>query len=368
MLQAMHGLLWYALRDGKEGKMPNRDIYTKLGTIVKEKCCPRALIHRPLKRGEQPRLRPFGLTSPRKNIYTHLGIFDLQWIHESESFSPNLRRVQFTIDPSGDAFRGWRKRRENLMRSRAFLMFLLPVLLVLASVVSGTPSPEGDDALLGRWDITAWDAKSHLPINCWLELTRQQGVLKGRFNEGSGAVFDLPQVAIENRKLTFMYPEGHPPNVTRQVWQAALKNGALAGTADVDGQKLSWTGERGPLWPTNPRMMKPGAPLDLFNGKDVSNWLCQDPHHPMGWFVKDGILMNVGKDACNIYTRRKFNDFKLDVEFNVDPQSNSGVYLRGRYEIQILDGYRRPMDVHSQGALYGFIVPSAKADKPAGEW
>jgi len=254
------------------------------------------------------------------------------------------------------------------MRSRAFLMFLLPVLLVLASVVSGTPSPEGDDALLGRWDITAWDAKSHLPINCWLELTRQQGVLKGRFNEGSGAVFDLPQVAIENRKLTFMYPEGHPPNVTRQVWQAALKNGALAGTADVDGQKLSWTGERGPLWPTNPRMMKPGAPLDLFNGKDVSNWLCQDPHHPMGWFVKDGILMNVGKDACNIYTRRKFNDFKLDVEFNVDPQSNSGVYLRGRYEIQILDGYRRPMDVHSQGALYGFIVPSAKADKPAGEW
>jgi len=100
----------------------------------------------------------------------------------------------------------------------------------------------------------------------------------------------------------------------------------------------------------------------------VSGWLCQDPRRPMGWFVKDGILMNQGKEANNIYTQQKFDDFKLEVEFNVDPQSNSGVYLRGRYEIQILDGYGRPLDVHSQGALYGFIVPAVNADKPAGEW
>ncbi len=254
------------------------------------------------------------------------------------------------------------------MRSRGFLMFLLSALIALVSSVGGSASQGGDDAFLGRWDITALDSKSHLPINCWLELTRQQGVLKGRFNEGSGAVFDLPQVAIQDEKLTFQYPEGHPPNVTQQVWRATLRNGALGGTADAQGQTLSWTGERGPVWPATPPKRTSGKPIDLFNGKDVSNWLCQDPNHPMGWFVKDGILMNVGKDACNIFTRQKFNDFKLDVEFNVDPQSNSGVYLRGRYEIQILDGYHRPMDVHSQGALYGFIVPSSKADKPAGEW
>jgi len=254
------------------------------------------------------------------------------------------------------------------MRSRAFLVFLLSAFVALVIAVGGSASPGGDDAFLGRWDITAMGTKSDLPINCWLELTRQQGVLKGRFNEGSGAVFDLPQVSIENGKLSFQYPEGHPPNVTQQVWQANLKNGTLAGTADLEGQKIAWTGVRGPAWPTSSTVRKPGKPVDLFNGRDVSNWLCQDPHHPMGWFVKDGILMNVGKDACNIYTRQRFNDFKLDVEFNVDPQSNSGIYLRGRYEIQILDGYHRPMDVHSQGALYGFIVPATKADKPAGEW
>ena len=254
------------------------------------------------------------------------------------------------------------------MRIRAFLIFLLSAFVVLACLVSGSASPGGDDALLGRWDITAAGAQSGLPTNCWLELKREQGEIKGRFNAGQGAVFDLPQVTIDKANLTFQYPEGHPPNVTQQVWRATMKNGGLVGTADTEGQTLSWTGVRGPVWPTAPPERKPGKPIDLFNGKDVSNWLCQDPHHPMGWFVKDGILMNVGKNACNIYTRQKFNDFKLNVEFNVDPESNSGVYLRGRYEIQILDGYHRPMDVHSQGALYGFIVPAAKADKPAGEW
>ena len=239
---------------------------------------------------------------------------------------------------------------------------------MLGYPITGSASSTNDDLFLGSWDITAIGAKSGLPVNCWLELKRDRGVLKGRFNPGGGAAFDLPQVTIEDGKLNFQYPEGYPPNVTRQVWQAEMKSGGLVGTAYTGGQSLTWTGVRGPVWPAIPPKRTPGKPIDLFNGKDVSGWLCQDPHHPMGWFVKDGILENVGKDACNIYTRQKFNDFKLEVEFNVDPQSNSGVYLRGRYEIQILDGYDRPMDVHSQGALYGFIVPAVKADKPAGEW
>ena len=252
------------------------------------------------------------------------------------------------------------------MRSRVFAALLLLAVVVPVLTVIGFASPEGDDAFLGRWDITAKGARSELPRNCWLELRRDDGVLKGRFNPGGGAVFDLPKVAIENGELSFEYPEGRQQ--TPQVWKGTAKGAGLQGTALVDGTTLSWTGVRGPIWPATPPVRKPGKPIDLFNGKDVSGWLCQEPHHPMGWFVKDGILMNEGKNACNIYTRQKFNDFKLDVEFNVDPESNSGVYLRGRYEIQILDGYDRPLDVHSQGALYGFTVPPVKADKRAGEW
>jgi hypothetical protein len=193
-------------------------------------------------------------------------------------------------------------------------------------------------------------------------------VLKGRFNPGGGAVFDLPEVAIEGGELRFQYPRGNPPNTSQQVWRATVDDNRLVGTAAVNGEIVSWSGVRGPVWPSSPPSRKPGKPIDLFNGKDLSGWLGQDPSRPLGWFVKDGILMNQSKEANNIYTRQKFNDFQLEVEFNVDPKSNSGVYLRGRYEIQVLDGYGRPLDVHSQGALYGFIVPTVNADKPAGEW
>jgi hypothetical protein len=252
------------------------------------------------------------------------------------------------------------------MRSWAFAALLILAIDVPGWRAGTSAIPAEEDAFLGRWDITATGAKSGRPTLCWLELRNDAGVLKGRFNAGGGAVFDLPQVEIREGELTFQYPRGRAQ--TEQVWKATAQGGMLRGTASVNGQTLAWSGVRAPVWPAAPPTRKAGKPIDLFNGKDVSGWLCQDPGHPMGWFVKDGILMNQGKDACNIYTQQKFNDFKLDVEFNVDPQSNSGVYLRGRYEIQILDGYDRPLDVHSQGALYGFIVPAVKADKPAGQW
>lgn len=252
------------------------------------------------------------------------------------------------------------------MRSLACKAALLLAVIAPLQVTVASADPGSDDAFLGRWDITATGTKSGLPQNCWLELRRDGGVLKGRFNAGAGAVFDLPQVAVQNGELTFQYVDGRPQ--TQRVWKGTEQRGHLQGTALEDGRTLSWTGVRGPAWPTAPPKRSLGKPIDLFNGKDVSGWLCQNPHHPMRWFVKNGILMNQGKDACNIYTQQKYNDFHLEVEFNVDPQSNSGVYLRGRYEIQILDGFDRPLDVHSQGALYGFIVPPVKADKHAGEW
>ena len=252
------------------------------------------------------------------------------------------------------------------MRSCAFVTLLMLGMIVPGSLVVASARPASDDAYLGRWDITATGSPSGLPRNCWLEIKRDNGVWKGRFNQGGGAVFNLPVVAIEHGELKFQYPQWKKE--TPQVWQAVMKGERLVGTAHVDGETLSWIGVRGPVWPATPPQRKPGKPIDLINGKDTSNWLCQDPHRPMGWSVKDGILMNEGKEANNIYTRQKSNDFKVDVEFNVDPQSNSGVYLRGRYEIQILDDLNRPLDVHSQGALYGFIVPPVKASKPAREW
>jgi hypothetical protein len=254
------------------------------------------------------------------------------------------------------------------MRSYTFAALLMWCIGTMAWPASTPASPGVDDAFLGRWDITAKGSRAELPRFCWLELKRDGGTLKGRFNPGGGAVFDLPQVGIENGELKFQYPGGNPPNQTQQIWRATVKNARLEGTATVDGETLSWSGVRGPVWPSTLPKRKPGPAIDLFNGKDVSGWLGQDPGRSLGWSVKDGILMNQGKGANNIYSTQKFNDFQLEVEFNVDPESNSGVYLRGRYEIQVLDGFGRPLDIHSQGALYGFIVPAVNADKHAGEW
>ena len=63
-----------------------------------------------------------------------------------------------------------------------------------------------------------------------------------------------------------------------------------------------------------------------------------------------------------------FEDFNLKLEVNVPKGSNSGVYLRGIYEVQVMDSYGRELDSHNMGGLYSRITPSEAAEKPAGEW
>ena len=230
-------------------------------------------------------------------------------------------------------------------------------------------SPD-DSAFLGRWDITVpATAETPRARYCWLEVTRTGGELKGRFNQGGGAVFDLAEVSIEGGKLTFAYPQGRPPNQTKSVWTASVDGGKLVGTANLGPKDpaRTWTGVRGPNWPKTLPKRTPGKPVDLFNGKDLSGWLGQNPGRPLKWNVVDGILVN-DPPANNIYSEQKFQDFRVEAEFKYDKGANSGLYLRGRYEIQIADSSGgRELNVHSQGALYGFTTPPGPSKAP-GEW
>ncbi|HOU31116.1 MAG TPA: DUF1080 domain-containing protein, partial [Bacteroidales bacterium] len=70
----------------------------------------------------------------------------------------------------------------------------------------------------------------------------------------------------------------------------------------------------------------------------------------------------------NIRTEQEFEDFNLKLEVNIPQGSNSGIYLRGMYEVQVMDSYKRPLDSHNMGALYSRITPTVSAEKPAGEW
>jgi hypothetical protein len=112
---------------------------------------------------------------------------------------------------------------------------------------------------------------------------------------------------------------------------------------------------------------KPGEPVELFNGKDLSGWAPMIQNRALGWKVQNGILTNEPA-ANNLVSTRKFWNFRLHAEYRLVEGSNSGIGLRGRYEVQLLNDYGAPPNSHGNGAVYSRILPSVNASKPAGEW
>ena len=121
--------------------------------------------------------------------------------------------------------------------------------------------------------------------------------------------------------------------------------------------------------------VKYGTPIKIFNGKDLTGWRLINPNQANGFKVENGELINdpvspAGQRVSfgNLRTDSEFDDFKLTLEVNIPEGSNSGVYLRGMYEIQVVDSYGKALDPHNMGALYSRITPSVAAEKKAGEW
>jgi len=120
-----------------------------------------------------------------------------------------------------------------------------------------------------------------------------------------------------------------------------------------------------------------GEPIDLL-AEGLDGFEGMDENDPEdSWNFEDGVLANRIKrtldgrkiPGVNLITKRKdFLDFKLDFDVRLTEGGNSGVYLCGRYEIQILDSFGKPVDCHNMGALYGRIAPTVAAEKKAGEW
>jgi hypothetical protein len=109
------------------------------------------------------------------------------------------------------------------------------------------------------------------------------------------------------------------------------------------------------------------AAESLFNGKDLNGWQ-PDNTARVNWVVKDGAILNESGGA-NLRTSRNFKDFKLDIEYNCPNEGNSGIYLRGRYEVQV--EYEKPGvedPLHSMGSIYGMVAPSQELPRKPGEW
>ncbi|MEP6737914.1 MAG: DUF1080 domain-containing protein, partial [Chryseolinea sp.] len=97
---------------------------------------------------------------------------------------------------------------------------------------------------------------------------------------------------------------------------------------------------------------------------DLKGW------HAVGenqWTVENGVLRSL-KSGVNLVSDQTFTDFKLHIEFKYEKGSNSGVYLRGRYEVQIEDSKGREPWKGYLGAVYGFLTPNEMVAKDAGVW
>ncbi len=250
------------------------------------------------------------------------------------------------------------------------MRWILPLLLVAGCSVFGA-----DTGFEGRWNISvsggarAW----------WLEV---QGAAtpspKVRFVSAyAGDLNVADEVAVKDGELVFGFrykqrrAPGEEPVPVRSVYRARLAGAKLVGTSQVEGSErppTTWVGVRAPeIADRDDGAWRPGAPVPLFNGKDLAGWEALEKDRKFDWKVEGGVLRGSGGGA-NLVSTARFWNFKLRVEYRMPSGSNSGIGLRGRYEVQVLDDYGRPPSIHSNGSLYSRIAPAVNATRPPSEW
>jgi len=269
---------------------------------------------------------------------------------------------------------------EKVFRNIAFVSILSAF---LATNVSAAENP-----FIGNWALTIPGGGAG-----WLGITDNCGKLEGSILWGGGSVVPVASVKVEDNtliatrihELKTKDAQGKETKIKETETIKATIDGTnmkLATERDKgDGKvtgKAEFTGKRIPPLPTAPDLAKVkfGEPIKLFNGKDLSGLKLVNPNSVCGWSVEDGILINrpvqeegkPHKNYGNLRTEAEFEDFNVVLEIRLPPKGNSGVYLRGIYEVQVADTFGKPLDSHNMGAVYSRIKPSENAEKPAGEW
>ena len=227
---------------------------------------------------------------------------------------------------------------------------------------------------LGKWNMTGTGDNG--AVVYWLEVKQEGGALKGRFLNRSSSPYDLPSIKVENGELVFSNAakEGSPAPPT---WRGRIENGRLVGTTTITRrdpaqppQVINWVGVRPPSWPpanANGRHTY-GTPVTLFDGKTMDAFGIQHKQNPVNWAVTDGVMSSAEKQGNNLVSKETFKDFKIEAEYAIAAGSNGGIYLRGRYEMQLLDDAGQPLTSQSHMSIYGRTPPAVNASKPAGEW
>jgi len=251
----------------------------------------------------------------------------------------------------------------TLMKQSA-LLAALGLCLATSALYPKMKLPKSKEPFVGHWDITVTIPTGEYPD--WLEVREENGEPKVRLQQKTGSVHPVQSARYEGKHLLL------------RINAASDKGPAITWDLHLDGNKLGGVLKRGDmvngqiggvrapeLKTKEPKAWKTREPL--FNGKDLSGWE-PDNLTKVNWVVKDGAILNESGGA-NLKTQRKFQDFKLHVEYSCPELGNSGIYLRGRYEVQV--EYEKPGvedKLHEMGSVYGMLAPAQELPRKPGEW
>jgi hypothetical protein len=241
----------------------------------------------------------------------------------------------------------------------------------------------GENPFIGSWALTIPGGGAG-----WLGVQQEGAELVGSILWGGGSVVPVTSVHVDGDAL-----------IVTRVRQQRRRGGdvirqteTITATLDGDQMKLvlrrtdaqgktrgeaEFSGQRIPPLPAAPDLNKVefGDPITLFNGTDLSGWSVMNSSVPNGWSAKDGVLVNDAQQPpdghisyANLRTDAQFEDFNLQLRVRVPAGGNSGIYLRGIYEVQVADTFGRAVDSHNMGGIYSRITPTVAAEKPAGQW
>jgi hypothetical protein len=246
------------------------------------------------------------------------------------------------------------------------------VVTALATALAWTASAQDPKQFLGRWDMTVTPATGD-PYPQWIELTENGGRIEGRVQPRGGAWHPIGGAHMDAGKLIVELGHAGPGSVSWELTSPASdKLAGIEKHGNSDGPQLA--GVKAPSL-DRPTPKKWTTPRPLFDGKDLAGW------EPIGnvennkWVARDGELVNDNPEvpgqtvhgAANIKTTQKFQDFKLHVEVNCPEGGNSGIYLRGRYEVQVgTEGGKLP--THEMGAIYSWYPPPQGSENGLGRW
>lgn len=252
----------------------------------------------------------------------------------------------------------------KMVNIQQILPGLLSLLLVASASGNNIPSRLPDSSSIeGRWDITIDMNGKESPS--WLEI-RHSGLhtLVGQFVGTGGSARPISRVNYNGEKISFSIPPQWETGDNDLSFEASFHGDNLTGTIVFpDGKSYNCTAVRAPLLTRSAQPVW-GKPIKLFNGKNLKGWHATGENQ---WMAEGGILKS-SKPGSNIVTDATFTDFKLHVEFRYSKGGNSGVYLRGRYEVQVADSKGKEPLKDLFGAVYGFISPIEMVAKNAGEW